>query len=228
MEHKFKVGDKVKCVNADFADPIAHYEGLVLGNEYEVIELRCGELIVKPGGLSWPASRFELIQPANNWIKWSGGECPVAAGTKVEYKCPSAGTFTSEMPEELRWKHIGLAGDIIAYRVVEGAAQGFIPGTTTVDVGEAVQEDSGSAATSKHYNAQAIQPIELMQLSLSPEEFKGFLKGNIMKYSMRAGSKAGESVFKDTVKAKQYKMWLDLVEQGVKIDPRTHVVIKGQ
>lgn len=126
---------------------------------------------------------------------------------------------------EHKFNHLG---DIIAYRVVEEAKEEFAPGMTTADVGEPVQEDSGSAATSKHYNAQAIQPIELMQLSLSPEEFKGFLKGNIMKYSMRAGSKAGESVFKDTVKAKQYKMWLDLVEQGVKIDPRTHVVIKGQ
>lgn len=88
-------------------------------------------------------------------------------------------------------------------------------------------EDIGSAATSKHYNAQAIQPIELMEMSFSKEEFKGFLKGNILKYSMRAGSKSGESVFKDTVKAKQYKMWLDLVDQGIKIDPRVHVVIKG-
>jgi hypothetical protein len=95
------------------------------------------------------------------------------------------------------------------------------------EVGEPAQEDIGSAATSKHYNAQAIQPIELMEMSFSKEEFKGFLKGNILKYSMRAGSKSGESVFKDTVKAKQYRMWLDLVEQGIKIDPRVHVVIKG-
>ena len=148
------------------------------------------------------------------WIKWEGGERPVPAQTGVEYET-RAGCTGLVIAGDLRWDYLNSGGDIVAYRVVEEATKPVSP------------EDFGSAATSKHYNAQAIQPIELMQMSFSVDEFKGFLKGNILKYSMRAGSKSGESVFKDTVKAKQYKMWLDLVEQGVKIDPRVHVVIKG-
>ena len=60
-----------------------------------------------------------------------------------------------------------------------------------------------------HYAAMAgLEPIELMQLVLSREEFIGFLKGNIIKYTMRAGRKQGEAAEKDIAKAKRYKQWL--------------------
>lgn len=84
--------------------------------------------------------------------------------------------------------------------------------------------DTGSAADSIHYNSLDIQPIELLEMMLTKEEFQGFLKGNILKYSMRKGHKPGESETKDAKKAKQYKMWLELSEQGVTINPREHVV----
>lgn len=84
--------------------------------------------------------------------------------------------------------------------------------------------DTGSAATSKHYNAQVIQPIEVMQSVLTHEEFLGFLKGNILKYSARAGTKNGESSEKDLNKAKQYSLWKRLAEEGKTIDPRKDVV----
>lgn len=229
---KFKKGDKVRVTYVDRND--TEY-GIYVGCRGVVDEDDTTPYVLFPNARrAMMESQLELVENSadkeeSGWIEWSGGECPVAAVTEVEIKFMDGDVWRNMGdPESLRWSHDGFSSDIIAYRVVEEAKEEFAPGTTTVDVGSPVQEDSGSAATSKHYNAQAIQPIELMQLSLSPEEFKGFLKGNIMKYSMRAGSKAGESVFKDTVKAKQYKMWLDLVEQGVKIDPRTHVVIKGR
>ena len=60
-----------------------------------------------------------------------------------------------------------------------------------------------------HYAAMAgLEPIELMQLVMSREEFIGFLKGNIIKYTMRAGHKQGEAAEKDIAKAKRYKQWL--------------------
>ena len=69
----------------------------------------------------------------------------------------------------------------------------------------------------KHYDG-AIQPIELMQLILTPEEFKGFLKGNIIKYTMRCGKK--DDPEKEFTKIRRYKQWLDLAEEGITIDPR--------
>jgi hypothetical protein len=61
----------------------------------------------------------------------------------------------------------------------------------------------------EHYASMVgLEPIELMQLVLSPAEFIGFLKGNIIKYSMRAGKKQGEAAEKDIAKAKRYAQWL--------------------
>lgn len=84
--------------------------------------------------------------------------------------------------------------------------------------------DSGSAATSKHYNSKLIQPIEISQMVLTHEEFIGAMKFNIMKYTQRAGSKEGESSTKDWNKALQYKLWLEMAERGETIDPRKDVV----
>ena len=52
-----------------------------------------------------------------------------------------------------------------------------------------------------HYTEMPIQPWELMEEVLSHEEFIGFLKGNVIKYSLRAGRKEGSD---DVAKAKHY------------------------
>jgi len=40
-----------------------------------------------------------------------------------------------------------------------------------------------------HYKGQAIETIDKIQLVLTEEEYRGFLKGNIMKYGDRMGLK---------------------------------------
>lgn len=42
-----------------------------------------------------------------------------------------------------------------------------------------------------HYTNMTIQPWAVMEAVLTREEFIGFLKGNILKYSLRQGKKAG-------------------------------------
>jgi len=59
--------------------------------------------------------------------------------------------------------------------------------------------------TQPHYMAQSIQPIRVMQLILTPEEFRGFLKGNIIKYIARADFKGEQD---DLDKAEVYAKWL--------------------
>ena len=75
-----------------------------------------------------------------------------------------------------------------------------------------------------HYAAMAgLEPIEVMQLVMSREEFEGFLKGNIIKYTMRAGRKQGEAAEKDIAKAKRYTQWLKRVlylNEEVIINPK--------
>ena len=56
-----------------------------------------------------------------------------------------------------------------------------------------------------HYKTMPMQPWEVMEAVLTPEEFRGFLKGNIVKYPRRAGKKEGSD---DAGKAQHYRQKL--------------------
>lgn len=75
---------------------------------------------------------------------------------------------------------------------------------------------AGTPEEATHYHG-AVEPIELMQAILTPEEFIGFLKGNMIKYAFRAGRKAGESAEKDRNKFLVYSQWLHNYQHGGKI-----------
>jgi hypothetical protein len=62
-----------------------------------------------------------------------------------------------------------------------------------------------------HYKDMPIQPWHVMQAVLTHDEFVGFLKGNIIKYSLRAGRKDGSD---DAGKARHYIQKLQEVECG--------------
>ena len=68
-----------------------------------------------------------------------------------------------------------------------------------------------------HYQTE-IQPIEVMQANMTPEEFIGYLKGNIIKYTCRMGKK--DSPEKEAAKIARYAEWLAKATKGEKIDPR--------
>tara|TARA_R110000803_G_scaffold80261_5_gene146057 strand:- start:4768 stop:5178 length:411 start_codon:yes stop_codon:yes gene_type:complete len=42
-----------------------------------------------------------------------------------------------------------------------------------------------------HYTAGGIEVIDILEAKLTPEEFKGYLKGNCLKYLLRAEHKGG-------------------------------------
>ena len=56
-----------------------------------------------------------------------------------------------------------------------------------------------------HYKDMPVQPWTVMQAVLTHDEFVGFLKGNIIKYSLRAVHKDGSD---DLGKARHYMMKL--------------------
>jgi len=62
-----------------------------------------------------------------------------------------------------------------------------------------------------HYKDMPIQPWAVMEAVLTHEEFVGFLKGNIIKYSLRAGRKAGSD---DAGKAEHYMQKLREIERA--------------
>ena len=52
-----------------------------------------------------------------------------------------------------------------------------------------------------HYTAGGIECIDALQSALSPDEFRGFLKGNVLKYLWR---EAGKNGTEDLLKAQWY------------------------
>jgi hypothetical protein len=61
-----------------------------------------------------------------------------------------------------------------------------------------------------HYKDMPIQPWDVMEVLLTHEEFVGFLKGNIVKYSLRSGRKEGSH--DDGDKARHYMQKLREVQ----------------
>ncbi len=59
------------------------------------------------------------------------------------------------------------------------------------------------------YQRGGIETIEVIKLMLTPQEYEGYLKGNILKYRERAGHKPGVPAEKDYAKAREYKRMLD-------------------
>lgn len=65
-------------------------------------------------------------------------------------------------------------------------------------------EETKESTVDSHYKALAIEPLEVMRGMMTKIEYKGFLKGNIIKYSIRQGNKKGESAEKDAAKCREY------------------------
>lgn len=63
----------------------------------------------------------------------------------------------------------------------------------------------------QHYKEMGVQPWDVMEAVLTHEEFVGFLRGNVIKYSMRAGRKDGSD---DAGKAKHYMMKLAEIQRS--------------
>ena len=68
-------------------------------------------------------------------------------------------------------------------------------------------DTEGTPDKATHYKG-AVEPLEVMSKLLTRDEFIGFLKGNMIKYSYRAGRKQGESGEKDRNKFLVYSEWL--------------------
>lgn len=62
-----------------------------------------------------------------------------------------------------------------------------------------------------HYDRGTIQPIDFMEGSFTLDEYRGFLKGQVIKYIARYRYKG--TPLDDLAKAKRYLEWLDEFER---------------
>jgi|FreactcultuFSWF8_1027224.scaffolds.fasta_scaffold00670_7 hypothetical protein len=63
-----------------------------------------------------------------------------------------------------------------------------------------------------YYKSGNLETIEIIRSKLTIEEYKGFLRGNILKYMTRAGYKPNNPESSDYKKAKYY---LDLLNEFI-------------
>lgn len=62
-----------------------------------------------------------------------------------------------------------------------------------------------------HYNSGTIEVIDIIKDQLTPEEFRGYIKGNVIKYITRERLKNG---VEDLRKAEKYlQMYLERLEE---------------
>ena len=106
-------------------------------------------------------------------------------------------------------------------RFIAGNKMGYLSPDEVEEIPpvDAPDDPQGHPRKSSHYQLTLLQPLEIMQRTMTKEEFIGFLKGNIIKYSIRGGHKEGESPEKDLTKVNTYHRWLRLAEQGQMINP---------
>lgn len=97
------------------------------------------------------------------------------------------------------------------------------PNTDDGDEGEEVDmyyDTDPDPDVNTHYACVAVQPIEVMQSNMTHEQFVGFLRGNIIKYTCRMGRK--DDVTKEAAKIKQYATWLEQALRGEKVQVNKH------
>lgn len=66
----------------------------------------------------------------------------------------------------------------------------------------------------KHYQIyEGLEALDVMRAVMTDEQHRGYLKGNILKYKLRAGQKGThEDALKDLAKVKQYQAILEAVK----------------
>lgn len=67
---------------------------------------------------------------------------------------------------------------------------------------ELIEPQADNVNHPAHYKVGGIETIDFLEAKLTPEEFRGYLRGNILKYLSRAGSKGNYE--EDMLKARWY------------------------
>lgn len=77
---------------------------------------------------------------------------------------------------------------------------------------QVVDNDQTVKKSSSYYDIGGISVNDVIRAKLTPEEYAGWCKGNILKYTMRAKYKEDEQ--KDLKKAADYMRWLIESKEG--------------
>jgi hypothetical protein len=125
----------------------------------------------------------------HGWIPHDGGERPLILGTRTAVRFRDGYEDISDCPSGWNWAHAPSPGrvdprrDIIAYRIADQA-----------------KPDSPN----DHYRQGDIECIDAIRAALTGEEWRGYCKGNVLKYTWREKHKGGDG---SLLKAQDYLRW---------------------
>lgn len=121
----------------------------------------------------------------SEWIEHNGGPCPVAPDTKVAIRRRNTTEDSDELAGYWNWHHgtRAVGSDIVAYRVLNSEQP---------------------KSPNDHYRQGEIECIDAIRAALTDEEWRGFCKGNVLKYVWREKHKGGNDTL---VKAQDYLRW---------------------
>lgn len=112
-------------------------------------------------------------------------------------------------------KCVAICNGIVSYWEERDEKTGIQTAREVVE--KAVEQRLQEEHFDEHYHDK-VQPLEIMQEIMTPEEFRGFLFGNIIKYSCRCGKK--DEPQKEFAKLRRYREWYDKAVLCEHIDPR--------
>lgn len=134
----------------------------------------------------------------DEWIQWTGGECPVDSDAIVEvkYRKPNPYQFNNDRAGDFTWSHDGFDGDIIAYRLQqptksEQACDYAAETDDEADLNECIGQDVDVVNHQSHYTQGDIECIDAIKAALGKEQYEGYLRGACIKYLWRYKMKSG-------------------------------------
>lgn len=190
-DYKFKVGDKVK-LNQYYMGHDAGRDGVVT----EVYEDEGGDVLVRFTGCDYAAYeyRLDLVEEPKPVPKFKVGDkvkqsYPYAYGFMG--KRHTVGTVTDVCPKEYSfdyrvdfsgvsegYSHWGMLESELELVTQRKLIDDYIKAST-----KAAQPDPVSSPS--HYTSGQIECIDYIRSVLSREEFRGWLRGNVIKYQHR-------------------------------------------
>jgi len=128
------------------------------------------------------------------WIPHDGGPCPVAPDTFVEVDLGDV-TLDPNRASEFEWHKVQ------EYRVI--SSEEFL----SFGYGEEDDDEPplvGHNSPNDHYRQGDIECIDAIRAALTDEEWRGYCKGNVLKYTWREKHKGGDL---SLIKAEDYLRW---------------------
>jgi hypothetical protein len=87
------------------------------------------------------------------------------------------------------------------------------PSITLSDYARMEREDEAITSPGHYKVCEGLEVVDMIRAVLTPEQFRGYCLGNLIKYRMRAGKKT-MSPMEDLGKAHVYEKWLAEMEGG--------------